>query len=100
MTELDEALERFQRVGPEYAGGLANHGPMAAEALERLGHPALIPAWVERYAPRLPPAATGRVLRPEERPEQLGRFDAWPDWVATFEAELAERPWPEVAWRQ
>ena len=34
---LDEALERLARKGPEYGGGLSNHGPMAAEALVALG---------------------------------------------------------------
>ena len=46
MSNLDEALERFHLVGFEYAGGFANHGPMGAEALESLGHQALIPAFL------------------------------------------------------
>src|ERR1700757_311744 len=30
---LDEGLSRLAATGPEYRGGLSNHGPMAAEAL-------------------------------------------------------------------
>ena len=53
MTDLDEALERLQLGGLDYGPGLANHGPMAAEALVALGHPALITGLVDGYAPRL-----------------------------------------------
>ena len=60
MSNYEEALARFQQVGLEYADGLANHGPMGAEALERLGHHAKIPAFVDVYAPRLPPPRAGR----------------------------------------
>ena len=54
MTDLDEVLERFQRGGLEYGGGLSNHGPMAAEALVALGHPALLTGLVDLYAPQNP----------------------------------------------
>lgn len=89
MSNFDEALERFHQVGFEYAGGLANHGPMAAQALVELGHQALIPAFVDRYVPRLLPAPTGRVLRGEARVAALGDFARAADWVATFEDALA-----------
>ena len=55
MIELDEALERFQKCDLEFMGGLANHGPMAAEALVALGHGALIAGFVDAYAPLIPP---------------------------------------------
>jgi len=86
MSNYDEALERFQQVGLEYAGGLANHGPMGAEALERLGHQAKIPAFVDVYAPRLPPLERGRAIPREDWSEALGRIERAPDWVTTFEA--------------
>ncbi|MEZ4333935.1 MAG: hypothetical protein R3F35_19455 [Myxococcota bacterium] len=88
MSNFDEALERFHRVDFEYADGLASHGPMAAQALVDLGHPALIPAFVDRYVPRLPPARPGRVLRADERDAARGDFERAPDWVATFEDAL------------
>ena len=85
MSNYDEALERFQQVGLEYAGGLANHGPMGAEALERLGHQAKIPAFVDVYAPRLPPLERGRAIARGDWAEALGDIERAPDWVTTFE---------------
>ena len=32
MITIDETLERFASCGAEFRGGLANHGPMAADA--------------------------------------------------------------------
>ena len=97
MSNFDEALERFQLVDLEYAGGLANHGPMGAHALLALGHQALIPAFVDRYVPRVPPARIGRVLTTAERAAARGHMDRAPDWVATFEAELVGGDWEAVA---
>ena len=34
---LDGTYERLSVTGPEAGGGLSDHGPMAAEALLRLG---------------------------------------------------------------
>jgi hypothetical protein len=95
MSNFDEALERFHLVGLEYAGALANHGPMAAQALVDLGHQALIPAFVDRYAPRLPPALAGRALRGEEESSARGDFARAADWIATFEAQLERGNWTD-----
>lgn len=89
MTDLDEVLERFQMGGLEYGGGFANHGPMAAEALVALGHPALLTGWVDLYAPRLPPFSPGRAIAPAERAAARGDASRFADWVATYEAEIA-----------
>jgi len=96
MIDLDEALERFQCGALEHGGGLANHGPMAAEALCALGHPALLVGWVDVYAPRVPPRGTGRVLDRTERARALGRRARLDDWIATFEAEVARTGWRAV----
>ena len=56
MSNLDEAYARFLLVDFEYGDGFSNHGPMAVEALESIGHPALIPAFVDSYVPRIPVA--------------------------------------------
>lgn len=93
MTNYDEALERFHLVDFEYAGGLANHGPLAAQALVDLGHQALIPAFVDRYAPRLPPARTGRVIEPTAQGAARGDFARAADWGATFAARLEVGDW-------
>ena len=50
---LLDALDRLRGTGPEFDGFLANHGPMAAEALLRLGGGDVVPGWVDRYLPRL-----------------------------------------------
>ena len=50
---LDSALRRLHAAAPEFRGGLSNHGPMAVEALDALGHPERIAGFVERYATRL-----------------------------------------------
>jgi len=93
MSNFDDALERFHQVDLEYAGGLANHGPMGAEALESLGHQAKIPAFVDIYAPRLPPLRRGEVLAEAARADALGDMDRSPDWVATFESLVESGDW-------
>ena len=95
---LDEAYARLAPTAPEYGGGLSNHGPMAAEALVQLGRPDHVHDWLDGYVKHLEPAPA-TVARPAERP-RLGRPDTYPQWLAWFDAELAERPWRDVlaAW--
>ncbi len=91
MDDLDLALQRFHSCAPEYGdSGFSNHGPMAAEALVALGHPALIEALVHIYTPRLAELADGRELDAEARAAALGRWDAAPDWIETFRCALAK----------
>ena len=52
---VDEALERFHATADEYHGGLSNHGPMAVDALARLGAVDEVTPWAARYARRLDP---------------------------------------------
>jgi hypothetical protein len=47
---IDEAYAIFARTGPEFGGGLSNHGPMASEALAALGRPDAILKWALRYS--------------------------------------------------
>ena len=60
---LDESLDRLAATGPEFGGGLSNHGPMGAEALIRLGRPDDVEPWLDRYIRGLeePPRATERI---------------------------------------
>ncbi len=94
---IDEALEILNDTGPEFGGGLSNHGPMAAEALFALGHGDAVIPWVERYKPRLqdhPEArnpVSGEIWR-----EALGDISRVGDWIALFDRELAEAPWSAV----
>jgi len=52
----DDALAVFLTADASYAGGLANHGPMAVEALVSIGVPTSIASFVEHYRHRLEPA--------------------------------------------
>jgi hypothetical protein len=79
----------------EYAGGLSNHGPMAAEALQALGHASLIPAWVDVYAPRLPDREHGAPIAADGQTAALGSGRDG-DWIATFGVELERTTWRDV----
>lgn len=96
MNELDLALERLHLCAFETADGVSNCGPMAAFALEELGHPALTSGLMDVYVPRFPALRDGTPLGDEEVPFARGRRDRAPDWVATFEAKLESTPWQEV----
>lgn len=92
---LDAALERLALTGPEWEDGLSNHGPMAAEALVRLGFGDAVEGWVSGYLPRLDGAP-----RPSDRigswREALGDLRRVGDWNAYFADQLASAPWREV----
>ena len=96
---LDDALTVFAGTAPGYGSlGLANHGPMVAEALVHLGQADAVAGWVARYRVRLdeapPPAA--RPLTEEDWPAALGQAGRYPEWLALFEREVADRPAPAV----
>lgn len=95
--EIDEALELLAGSGPEFAGGLANHGPMAAEALVALGRPEAVVPWVEEYRKKLydRPASTNPIS-PSEYKESLGDGRKLGEWRTFFERELADTPWQQV----
>jgi hypothetical protein len=94
---LDEGLTRLASTGPEFRGGLSNHGPMAAEALVRLGRSGAVEHWLDGYLPRLEPAS-----HPSDRitddtwPEALGKYNRVADWSAYLRDQLAEDPWRDV----
>jgi hypothetical protein len=94
---IDEAYAIFGRTGPEFGGGLSNHGPMAAEALAAMGRPDAIPEWVNRYAKRLEahPSASSRITETDWR-EVLGKEARVGDWIAFFDDALKNAPWRVV----
>ncbi len=96
-TPLDEALDRFATTGPEFGGGLANHGPMATEALMALGRADALPLWTEWYAGRLSehPQARNPIAAADWR-EALGEVGRVGDWIAYFEGEVREQPWRDL----
>jgi hypothetical protein len=91
---LDETYERLHATGPEFEGWLSNHGPMAADALIRLGRPDLVEGWVTQYSERLeePPAARWPISEKEWR-EPLGDPSRLGDWCALFTEQVLEEPW-------
>ncbi|HEY7274667.1 MAG TPA: hypothetical protein VH594_01810 [Trebonia sp.] len=94
---LDEGLSRLAATGPEYRGGLSNHGPMAAEALVRLGRADAVEPWLDGYLKRLdgPPRPADRITDATWR-DALGQLNRVADWEVYLHAELAEEPWRDV----
>ena len=94
---LDEGLSRLAVTGPEFGGGLSNHGPMAAEALVRLGRADAVPQWLDAYLPRLDdaPSASDRITD-ATWPQALGSLNRVADWEAYFRAQFAEERWEDV----
>jgi len=94
---LDEGLGRLAVTGPEYGGGLSNHGPMAAEALVRLGRADAVGHWLDGYLRRLDeaPRASDRVTDENWR-DALGRLNRVADWEAYLGEQLTNEPWPDV----
>jgi len=96
-SALDEALEILKPYASEYRGGLANHAPMAVEALCALGRTDAVIPWVDEYRKGLEPRPTPheRITAQDWR-DALGREARVADWMAFFENELQDRPWQEV----
>jgi hypothetical protein len=94
---LDEGLARLAATGPEYRGGLSNHGPMAAEALVRLARADAVEDWLDGYLKRLdePPRPAGRITDETWR-DALGDYNRVADWEVYLRAQLAEEPWRDV----
>lgn len=99
---IGEALQRIQGVGFEFGPSYANHAPMAAEALARLGYADEVPAWVDRNLRRRryhdAPEPRWRLDAGNEADwaKALGDFGRVGDWSAMFERELTGRPWRDV----
>ena len=70
MSEtMDEVLDILKDTGPEWNGTLANHGPMAAEAIVTLGRGESAVPWVQEYKSRLEvhPGTTSPIRRQDWR---------------------------------
>ncbi|MFI9239593.1 hypothetical protein [Streptomyces sp. NPDC053079] len=101
---VNDALERMDDLGYERGQGvdLANHGPMAAEALALLGQEDEVARWVGRYRRAMehhePPAARFALDAADEsswRPA-LGSIGRAVDWERLFVRELEEAHWRDV----
>ena len=102
MTDqaLLDALDRLRGTGPEFNGFLANHGPMAAEALTRLGGGDAVPRWVDGYLPRLDSAPeVRRGIGDDDWRERLGDEALLGDWTAYLRSEAREMSWQDLLLR-
>ena len=88
---LDEALARLGGFGPEFGGGLSNHGPMVVEALVRLGRPDAVAGWVD--ALRRPSRGSRRADRPSARARRHGDGRGL---GAAVRRRARRAPWDEV----
>lgn len=96
-SRLDEAYEQLHDTGPEFQGWLANHGPMAADALLRLGHGEDLHTWLNSYVRRLEPAPDPRwVITDEQWREPLGDASRLGDWCALLHEQVHAAPWEQV----
>jgi hypothetical protein len=94
VEAMEAALERLAKTGPEYHGRLANHGPMAAEALVMLDRPDAVVPWVDFYRPRLHEHPSGtRAIDPKQWREALGEGSRVGDWIVFFDRRVEEQPW-------
>jgi hypothetical protein len=94
---LDEAYERMHRTGPEFRGWLSNHGPMAADALVRLGGENTVHRWLDTYVHRLETAPPKAQPLPEDQWRQaLGDQTRIGEWLALMNRQVADHPWREV----
>ncbi len=95
---LDEGLRRLAVTGPEYDGGMSNHGPMGAEAIVRLGRADALSPWLDSYLRQLddaPRAAGDRISETDWR-ESLGELSRVAAWEAYFRDQFAAQPWRDV----
>ncbi|MHA6626654.1 questin oxidase family protein [Pseudonocardia sichuanensis] len=102
MTDdvLLDALDRLHDTGPEFDGFLANHAPMAAEALIRIGGADAVAGWVDGYLPRLGPApAVVRGISEADWREHLGDVRLAGDWVAHLRQQAHDLPWRDLLLR-
>ena len=97
---LLDALDRLRDTGLEFGGFLANHGPMAAEALVHVGAGAAAPGWVDAYRTRLGPAPEAAdAISDDEWREHLGDDRRAGDWTALLRRQAREVPWRDLLLR-
>jgi len=86
-----DSLAALEAIGPEFRGGLSNHGPMNRRGAERARPRRSCEAWVEQYKPHLDqhPAARRAISKHDWR-EALGDQHRVGDVIAFFDAQLLD----------
>lgn len=95
VSILDGVYDRLSHTGPEFVGWLSNHGPMAADAMLRLGYDELqVSQWIDTYERHLEEAPRGRwAIDEDEWREPLGDASRLGDWCALFARQVEAEPW-------
>jgi hypothetical protein len=99
---VNGALDRLQTTGFYLGNTFANHGPMAAEALARLGYCDEVDDWVDdnihhrEYGPLPEPWQPIDAASRKDWQPALGDRKRGGDWVELFRRELAETAWRAV----
>jgi hypothetical protein len=99
---VNGALDRLQTTGFYLGNTFANHGPMAAEALARLGYCDEVDDWVDdnihhrEYGPLPEPWQPIDAASRKDWQPALGDHKRGGDWVELFRRELAETAWRAV----
>jgi hypothetical protein len=99
---VNGALDRLQTTGFYLDGSFANHGPMAAEALARLGYCDEVDGWVDANIHHRKHGPLPERWQPindqlrQDWQEALGDRKRGGDWVELFRRELAETDWRQV----
>src|SRR5262245_28840720 len=76
-----------------------NHGPMAIETLETLGHEKYIPKWMDEYRPQLIPKSKRVKPIGNDWKTSLGKFELFADWEDYFWKDLQNTAWRQVLTR-
>jgi hypothetical protein len=97
IDAVNAALDRLRTTGFYIGDFFANHGPMAAEALAKLGYCEEVDGWV---AANIAHRNHGLLPKPTEPISDwrvaAGDRNRGGDWVQLFAHELAEAPWRDV----
>lgn len=93
---LDDALARIHQTSATWRGELANHAPMASEALVELGRADAIDGFLEVYGQHLEPAPPIVEERLADWKTHLGRREAAPQLIGHFLIAIADDGVDEV----
>lgn len=97
VDAVNTALDRLQTTGFYIGDFFANHGPMAAEALAKLGYCDEVDDWVDANIARRDHMLLPKPSEPiDDWRVALGDRNRGGDWVQLFRQELAEAPWRGV----
>ena len=97
IDAVNAALDRLRTTGFYIGDFFANHGPMAAEALAKLGYCDEVDGWVAANIAHRDHGLLPKAIEPiSDWQVALGDRNRGGDWVQLFAHELAEAPWRDV----